>query len=87
MRKIKKIYEKIHINKGDKIEIISGKHKGKIAHVKQVIREKHTIIIENLNKATKHIKPKKEGESGQILFIEQPIHSSNVRKHNNNRID
>nr|YP_009546674.1 ribosomal protein L24 [Gelidium kathyanniae]AYO28022.1 ribosomal protein L24 [Gelidium kathyanniae] len=87
MRKIKKVYRKTHIKKGDKVKIISGKYKGKTGNIKDIIRKKNTIVVGGLNKATKHMKPKKEGESGQIIFIEQPIHRSNVIQYNENKIN
>lgn len=71
----------MNINKGDKVKIIAGKYKGKIGIVQKSIVKKGTIIIDNINRATKHIKPQKTNESGQIITIEKPIHRSNVMKY------
>nr|YP_009244212.1 ribosomal protein L24 [Gelidium elegans]AMK96454.1 ribosomal protein L24 [Gelidium elegans] len=87
MQKIKKKYGKIHVHKGDKVKIISGKYAGEIGNIKNIIYKKNTIIVENLNTATKHVKPKKEGENGEIILIEKPIHSSNVIKYNENKVN
>nr|QJH88331.1 ribosomal protein L24 [Pterocladia lucida] len=78
MRKNNKKSIKIHVNRGDTVKIISGQCKGSIGKVNYIISKNSKIVINDINKATKHIKPKQEGEQGQIIFIEKPIHSSNV---------
>lgn len=44
----------------------------------QVDRKTGRVIVKDVNVATKHVKPKAEGESGQITKIEMGIHHSNV---------
>ncbi len=68
----------VHIKKGDTIKVISGKDKGKIGEVIQILRHSHQVIIKDVNVKKKHIKPKKEGEVGRISQFEAPIHSSKV---------
>ena len=72
---------KISICKGDKIKIIAGKYKGTIGTVKETLIKKGTVIIDHANKATKHVKPQKTNESGQIISIEKPIHISNIMRY------
>ena len=72
----------IHIKKGDTIKVISGKDKGKIGEVTQILRNSHQVIIKDINIKKKHIKPKKEGEVGRISQFEAPIDSSNVMLYN-----
>ena len=72
----------IHIKKGDTIKVISGKDKGKIGEVTQILRNSHQVIITDINIKKKHIKPKKEGEVGRISQFEAPIDSSNVMLYN-----
>jgi large subunit ribosomal protein L24 len=36
------------------------------------------VIVKGVNITTKHVKPRQEGESGQITTYESPIHSSKV---------
>lgn len=69
---------KITIKQGDKVQVISGKYKGEITEVMKVIRSSNSLILKNVNIKNKHIKPKKEGEIGQIKQFEAPIHRSNV---------
>ena len=49
----------LHIKKGDTIKVISGKDKGKIGEVTQILRNSHQVIIKDINIKKKHIKPKK----------------------------
>ncbi|CAM9110445.1 unnamed protein product [Chrysoparadoxa australica] len=72
---------KIHVKVGDNIKVISGKDKGKIGVVKTVLRKQNKVIIEGVNIKIKHIKPNRQGETGEIKQIEFPIHSSNVSKY------
>jgi len=68
----------LHIKKGDTIKVISGKDKGKIGEVIQILRHSHQVIIKDVNVKKKHVKPKKEGEVGKISQFEAPINRSNV---------
>ena len=36
------------------------------------------VVVEGVNMRTKHVKPMKEGETGQLDKRERPIHASNV---------
>nr|YP_010952264.1 ribosomal protein L24 [Gloiopeltis furcata]WMP13933.1 ribosomal protein L24 [Gloiopeltis furcata] len=69
---------KIHVRQGDIVQVISGNDKKKVGRVKKVYLKASRIVVENVNIKTKHTKATKEGESGQISQIENPIHSSNV---------
>ena len=69
---------RMHIKNGDTVKIISGKYKGQIGQITQILRKKNLVIIKNINLKTKHIRPNQKEESGQIINIEAPIHSSNV---------
>ena len=72
----------IHIKKGDTIKVISGKDKGKIGEVIQILRSSRQVVIKDINIKKKHVKPKKEGEVGRISQFEAPIDASNVMLYN-----
>ncbi|KAL7143226.1 hypothetical protein ABFS83_08G177300 [Erythranthe nasuta] len=72
------VLHKMHVKLGDTIKVISGKDKGKIGEVARIITHNSSIVIKDINLKTKHVKSKEEGEQGQIIKIEAPIHSSNV---------
>ena len=69
---------RMHVKKGDTIQVISGRDKGKVGEVTTVNPKTSQVIVEGVNVRTKHVKPQQEGESGQIVTFEAPIHSSNV---------
>ena len=69
---------KMHVKKGDTVQVISGRDKGKVGEISRVIPKTSQVIVEGVNVRTKHMKPRQEGESGQIVTFEAPIHSSNV---------
>ncbi|KAJ4982031.1 hypothetical protein NE237_032868 [Protea cynaroides] len=72
------VLQKIHVKVGDTVKIISGRDKGKIGEITGVFRHNSTVLIKEINLKTKHVKSREEGEPGQIIKIEAPIHSSNV---------
>ncbi|MGB8701501.1 MAG: 50S ribosomal protein L24 [Thermosynechococcaceae cyanobacterium] len=69
---------KMHVKKGDTVQVITGKDKAKVGEILKVIPKKSMVIVKGVNIKTKHVKPQKEGETGQIQTLEYPIHSSNV---------
>ncbi|CAH2069958.1 unnamed protein product [Thlaspi arvense] len=72
------ILHKMHVKFGDTVKVISGRDKGKIGEVTKIFTHNSTIVIKDINLKTKHMKSREEGEPGQIVKIEAPIHSSNV---------
>ncbi|WP_431657261.1 50S ribosomal protein L24 [Pantanalinema rosaneae] len=69
---------KMHVKKGDTVQVISGKDKGKVGEVLLTLPKLSKVVVKGVNIRTKHVKPQQEGESGQIVTNEAPIHSSNV---------
>lgn len=69
---------KLHVKKGDTVQVIAGSDKGKVGEVLQTLPKTSKIVVKGVNIRTKHVKPQQEGESGQIVSSEAPIHSSNV---------
>ena len=69
---------RVHVKSGDTVQVISGKHKGKIGTIKKIITKTSQVIIRDLNMKTKHIRPNQKEEAGKIITFEAPIHSSNV---------
>jgi large subunit ribosomal protein L24 len=69
---------KVHVRKGDTVQVITGRDRGKVGEVLSVNPKKSQVIVQGVNMRTKHVKPQQEGESGQIVVQEGPIHSSNV---------
>jgi large subunit ribosomal protein L24 len=69
---------KMHVKKGDTVQVISGRDKGKVGEILQTLPKLSKVVVKGINIKTKHVKPQQEGETGQITTFEAPIHSSNV---------
>uniref|UniRef100_B8HMR5 Large ribosomal subunit protein uL24 n=1 Tax=Cyanothece sp. (strain PCC 7425 / ATCC 29141) TaxID=395961 RepID=B8HMR5_CYAP4 len=69
---------RMHVKKGDTVQVIAGKDKAKVGEVLAAFPKTSNVIVKGVNIQTKHVKPQREGESGQIVTREAPIHSSNV---------
>jgi len=69
---------KMRIRKGDTVQIITGKDKGKTGEVLKTLPNDNRLIVQGVNLRTKHVKPSQEGESGRIVTEEASLHSSNV---------
>lgn len=69
---------KMHVKKGDTVQVIAGRDKGKVSEILRILPKVSKVIVKDVNVRTKHVKPQQEGESGQVVNFEAPIHSSNV---------
>lgn len=66
------------IRKGDKVEVIAGKDKGKQSRVLRVYPHKERLVVERVNMIKKHQRATQKQPKGGILEIEGTIHVSNV---------
>ncbi len=69
---------KMRLRKGDTVQVITGKDKGKTGEVLRTLPNENRVIVEGINMRTRHVKPTQEGESGQIVTEEASLHASNV---------
>ena len=69
----------MNIIKDDKVVVLSGKDKGKQGKVLSADPKGMKVIVEGVNVATKHQKPRKQGEEGGIIKVETPIYASKVQ--------
>tara|TARA_Y100000748_G_scaffold226623_1_gene191009 strand:- start:67 stop:384 length:318 start_codon:yes stop_codon:yes gene_type:complete len=70
------------IKKGDQVYIISGKDKGKLGTVSQIVN-KDKILVDGINLAKKHVKPNpNKNETGGVIEKEMPIHVSKAMIYN-----
>ena len=67
-----------HIKKNDEVIVISGNDKGKKGKVLAVNHESGRVIVEGINMATMHKKPRRQGETGGIIRQEAALNMSNV---------
>ena len=66
------------IRKGDKVEVISGAEKGKRGEVVRVLPKENRAVVQGVNMATRHVKPRGMGQPGGIVNQEAAIHLSNL---------
>ncbi|GGB49457.1 50S ribosomal protein L24 [Virgibacillus dakarensis] len=68
----------MHVKKGDKVKVISGKDRGKQGTILEAYPKKERVLVEGINMIKKHAKPSQDNPQGGILNQEAPIHVSNV---------
>jgi large subunit ribosomal protein L24 len=68
----------MHVKKGDKVMVISGKDKGKTGVILAAYPKQDRVIVEGVNIVKKHAKPSQANPQGGIISQEAPIHVSNV---------
>lgn len=66
------------IKKGDQIQVVAGRDKGKRGTVLTVF-DNDRVLVEGVNVVKKHTKANpNQGQAGGIVDMEKPIHISNV---------
>ncbi len=68
------------IRKDDMVIVLSGKDKGKKGRVLSADPKNGKVIVEGVNVAKRHMKPRKAGEEGGIIKKETPIYASKVMR-------
>lgn len=68
----------MRIKKDDKVKVISGKDRGKIAKILKVLPLANKVVVEGANMVKKHVKPGTVSKEGGIISIEKPMDISNV---------
>lgn len=71
---------KYKIKKGDTVTVIAGVSRGKSAKVERVLRKKNAVVLEGVNLRKKHVRPRRQGQKGQVVERPMPIHISNVAR-------
>ncbi|HEV8353350.1 MAG TPA: 50S ribosomal protein L24 [bacterium] len=69
---------RVHVKKGDTVEVLAGKHAGKRGKVLKVIPKRGTVIIEGVNIVKKHAKPTQKLPQGGIVEKEAPVDGARV---------
>lgn len=69
---------KLHIKKGDTVQVIAGDDRGTTGRVLKVFRTKQRAIVEGVNIVTKATKPNAKHPQGGLVKMEAPVHLSNL---------
>ena len=76
---------KLHVRKGDRVKVITGKDKGLVGEVLAVFPERQKVTVAGVNIVKRHLKDTtgqqqgRSATSGGIVSSEAPIHVSNVQ--------
>lgn len=68
----------LKIKKGDTVQVIAGKDKGKEGKVVSVDSKNKKLVVEGVNVIKKHTKPSMANQNGGIVTKEAAIDASNV---------
>jgi large subunit ribosomal protein L24 len=75
---------KLHVKKGDLVQVIAGKDKGAKGRVILALPREDRVVVEGVNLVKKHSKVTHQGprgaKEGGVQTMEAPIHVSNVKK-------
>lgn len=74
---MEKIY-KIRLKKGDLVQVLSGKYKGKEGKILAVHPRENKVTVEGINIVKKHQKPNQKYPQGGIIELTKPIWVSKV---------
>ncbi len=70
----------MNVRTDDLVIVLSGKDKGKKGKVLSADPKNGKVIVEGVNVAKRHMKPRKQGEEGGIIKKETPIYASKVMR-------
>jgi len=73
------------IRKGDTVQVIAGKDKGKTGTILTALPKTRKVVIEGVNVVKKHQKNRRTRSQGQIIEKSLPIDVSNVAVLENNK--
>ncbi len=75
---------KLHVKKGDLVQVIAGKDKGAKGRIIAAFPRDERVVVEGVNLVKKHSKVTHQGprgaKEGGVQTMEAPIHVSNVKK-------
>ena len=68
----------MHIRKGDTVQVITGKDRGKKGRVLEVLPRERRVLVEGINRCKKHVRPTQSNPQGGIIDWELPLDVSDV---------
>ncbi|MCQ2486778.1 MAG: 50S ribosomal protein L24 [Clostridia bacterium] len=70
---------KVHVKTGDEVVVINGKYHGQQGKVLAVAPSEGKVIVEGINIITKHVKPRRMGETGGLVKAESALYADKVQ--------
>ena len=72
--------KKMHVKRGDEVQVIAGKDKGMKGRVVTAFPATGKVIVEGVNTVTKHQKARSQRVQSGIIHQDAPIDASNVMR-------
>jgi len=66
------------IKRGDRVQVLTGKDKGRQGNVLRVLPKEDRVVVEGLNLVQRHTRPTQSDPQGGIKSKEAALHISNV---------
>lgn len=66
------------LKKGDKVKVTTGKDRGKEGAIEKVWQKENKVMVLGINLYKRHLKPRAEGQKGEIKELPRPLPVSNV---------
>ena len=66
------------LKKGDLVQVMMGKDKGKTGKIERVLPAKNTVVVEGLNLYKRHVKGLGQGQTSEIKVFSRPLPISKV---------
>ncbi|MFA5362011.1 MAG: 50S ribosomal protein L24 [Candidatus Omnitrophota bacterium] len=66
------------IKKGDTIQVVRGKDKGKKGKILKIVEEGKRAVVEGINMVKKHKRRTQQDQQGGIVSVETPISAANL---------
>lgn len=70
---------KLHVKKGDTVQVLSGKDKGKQGKIISAMPNAGKVVVEGVNKVKRHSKPSVKTPNGGIITKEMPLNACKVQ--------
>lgn len=67
------------LRKGDEVQIVTGKDKGKTGKVEQLFPKLEKVLVTGMNQYKRHKKATSQNEKSEIVVITKPLPVSNVQ--------
>ena len=71
--------KKLRIRKGDTVEVIQGKERGKRGKILRVLADEERVVVERVNFIKRHVRPSQKTPQGGVIEREASIHVSSVK--------
>jgi large subunit ribosomal protein L24 len=68
----------MRIRKNDRVQVISGKDRGKEGKILRRVPVRDMVVVEGVNMVSRHVKPSQKNPQSGIIKQEAPIYASKV---------